>query len=79
MELTTREDVIKAGHAAIKSGGYREDMQKFERYVEQYGEQQNPVDYNRLFEIHLWYKSLDVKNFSTMTIEKFNASLSNLP
>ncbi len=78
MELTTREDVIEAGHDAIKSGGYTQDMKKFKRYVEQYGKQQKPVDLNRLVEISLWYENIE-KNFSTMTIEKFNNSLSDLP
>jgi hypothetical protein len=78
MEFTSREDVIKAGHDAINSGGNKEYMTKLENRVREYGQQRKPVDFNRLFEINLWYKNLD-ENFSTMTIEKFNNSLSNLP
>ncbi|MEG5059204.1 hypothetical protein QUB60_14670 [Microcoleus sp. A2-C5] len=78
MELTTREDVIEAGRAAIKSRGNTEEMTKLINRVQEYRDQKRPVDINRCLAINFWYEDLD-KNFEKITIEKFNDSLSNLP
>jgi len=78
MELTTREDVIEAGRAAIKSRGNTEEMTKLKNRVQEYRNQKRPVDINRWLAINFWYEDLD-KNFEKITLEKFNDSLSNLP
>jgi hypothetical protein len=73
MRLTTREDVIKAGYDAINARGDKDFFTMLENRVEEYGNQRKRVD-----EVSFWFRDVK-KNFETMTIEKFNDSLSNLP
>lgn len=76
MTLTTREDVIKAGYKAIETRGEPEYWKKLKKRVEEYGQQKKSIEF--AIKLSFWWEDLE-KNFSTITIEKFNDSLSNLP
>jgi hypothetical protein len=70
MNLTSREDVIKAAYRAVMSRGDSDLMIELESRADDYGEQQHLVD-----DVNRW-----LKKFPTSTrIEELNDWLSELP